>query len=461
MVEALIIFTLAACSLGVLASLRLWTHKRSGHSISTLVLIFCFWIVSTVVWNTYYLSFPMPGLFDISIDRALFILIITLSTLKVLFKRVRLKANYSIELSIFIFSIICLASMSIFGFNAHHPDYPKPFYIFLFGYFAPFCAFMFAKYFITNEANFRLFLTTLFLLGVYLCIIAILERNGLKEYIYPRYITYTTFTMHLDRARGPFLNAAFNGVGMTLGFISGILLLRNSNLGKRVGIYILLSLYIPGIFYTHTRSIYLIFLYSLITLLIFYQTRASKWKIVPMVFFICIALVAANSKHIFSESRTGGGIAQMEEVAIRFQLIERSGRLFSANPLFGVGLAKFSAIDSSPEFFHEQQHNHILGMAVELGLVGTFSYLIIIMLIFFRLYSLASNPTINTKPSANTITLLTLAITINLINNIFVEPSYCPFINISTFTFAGIIDRLHESPNLISDIQNAKHSILV
>ncbi len=454
MVAVLACLVLAFCTLSVLALMRLGTRKHPSETSSILVLIYCCWIFSTVVWSTLYASFPIPGLFDISIDRFFFILLIILSTFKVLFKQVNIRANYSIEIVILLFSLTCIASMGIHGFDSVNPIYPKPFYIFLFGYLAPFFAFLFVKYFVTNEANFRLILSTLFILGIYLCITGIFERNNLKEFVFPHYITLEQYTLHLDRARGPFLNSAFNGVGMTLGFIAGVLLLHKTQGFKRLGIIILLLPSFPGIFYTHTRSIYLIFLFSLVTIFFFFRSNSSKWKIIPIVICVCFFFVAANFQKIFSQDREGGGIAQMEEVAIRFALIERSGRLFSENPLLGVGLAQFSSTESSPEIFQEQQHNHLLGIAVELGLIGFLLYVLIIFIIYFRLYSLASNPTNDTNTATNFIISMTLLYSINLINNCFVEPSYCPFINIISFSFAGFIDRLYQSPELILSISN-------
>lgn len=449
MLEALIFIALAACGLGLMATMRLWSVK-SGQSVTAFAYFFGLWIVSTAVWNTFFMSFPLPGLFDISIDRALFFLLVGMALFQFFLKRVDIRANHRIELAMFIFCLVCIESMSMHGFSAEYSTYTKPLYLFLFGYLAPFCSFLFAKYFITNEKSFRFILGSIFLLGVYLCITAIFERNGMKEFIFPRYITdEITYTMHLDRARGPFLNAAFNGVGMTFGFISGVLLLCRTVLWKRIAILLMLTLYIPGIFYTHTRSIYLMFMYCLIALLFFYNTRTPKWKYIPLILFVGVSLVIANAGTIFSGSREGGGIAQMEEVAIRFQLIERSQQLFFTDPLFGVGLAKFAVAESSPELFHEQQHNHFIGLAVELGLVGMFSYLCIMFLIFKRVYGIVSNPANNTVATMNVAIMLALGISVNIINNTFLEPSYCPFVMIMTFTFAGFIDRMYQTPSLL------------
>jgi len=134
---------------------------------------------------------------------------------------------------------------------------------------------------------------------------------------------------------------------------------------------------------------------------------------------------------------------------IRFQLISRSLNLFQSHPFFGVGLAHFSVAESSPDVFQVPQHNHLIGMAVELGALGLASYLAILVLIFRRLYALTRDPGNDTAERANQIILLSTAVTVNLLTNIFVEPAYCSFINVNTFVFAGLIDRLVNQRNIM------------
>ncbi|NDY56355.1 O-antigen ligase family protein [Desulfovibrio sulfodismutans] len=278
-----------------------------------------------------------------------------------------------------------------------------------------------------------------------------MERFHLDALIYPSYITDKTILLHLDRSRGPLLNAAFNGLAMTICFVAGLMLRPMVSPGRRFLILILLPLFFVGVFFTSTRSAYLVFLLALGTVLFFLRSRGERWKLTPLILTLCLVAVAANTERLFSSSRERGGIAQMEEVDIRFQLIAKSLRLIREHPVLGVGLAHFSVSDS-PETYQDNQHNHLIGMAVELGVIGVSVYLCLLILIFRRLYALARNPRVDRDAWANTIILLTLGITAALVNNVFVEASLCPFINVATFTFAGLASRLLEHPETLDAV---------
>jgi len=313
----------------------------------------------------------------------------------------------------------------------------------------PFIGFLYTKYFLRDDRAIRFVMTTFFVLGVYLSLTAFFERAKINFLVFPAYILDPHVLMHLDRARGPFLNAAFNGLGMTIGFVAGVYLLPRFRGGKRLLMLLLLGLFFPAIFITYTRSTYLGFLLVLGALLFVYRTHVSKWKLTPIIISLAVVLTVANSGKLFSSNRSSGGIAEMREVEIRFQLIDRSYKLFESHPFFGVGLAHFSVAESSPDALQDAQHNHLIGMAVELGVVGASCYLVILILIFRRLYALAKDPRNDTVERANQIIMLCTVFTVNLLTNIFVEPAYCEFINVNTFVFAGIIDRFYSQPDIL------------
>ena len=449
MLEALGIAALALAGLtGLLILRRFQGVSAVGPGGTLFPILFSLWIVSVVMWNTYFWSYKIPGLFDVSVERILFVLLGLLAIMTILFRKVRIYGDRHIEFTMAVFLAICIVSMSINGFTALYAYAPKPWYVFFTGYFSPFLAFFYVKYFFQDGRSVRILLTTLFALGIFLCIIAILERYGLTAWIHPAYITDKTILLHLDRSRGPLLNAAFNGLAMTICFVAGLLLWPMVRPGRRFLILVLLPLFPVGVFFTSTRSAYLVFLLALGTVLFFLRTRWPKWKLAPLILTLCLIAVVANTERLFSPSRASGGIAQMEEVNIRFQLIAKSLRLIREHPVFGVGLAHFSVSDS-PEAFQDNQHNHLIGMAVELGIVGVSAYLCLLVLIFRRLYALAQDPRADRDAWANTAILLTLGITAALVNNVFVEASLCPFINVATFTFAGLASRLVEHPGAL------------
>jgi hypothetical protein len=449
---ALSIAALALAGVAGLFILRLsWARRPSTAHYSILPVLFGLWMVSVAMWNTYFYAFKVPGLFDMSIERALLVCVALSAGYQIFTKRVRLVGDHRMELWMAVFLVICVLSMFLNGFAAKYLYAPKPWYIFFTGYLVPFLAFVVARYFFEDVRSIRIVLTILFVLGVYLCVVAFLERFGLKELVYPSYITDTQFPLHLDRSRGPFLNAAFNGLAMTICFVAGLFLLPMTGALGRFFILACLPLFFFGVFFTSTRSAYLVFFLALSTVLFFCRVRTPKWKLVPLVAALCLTAVVANSERLFSERREVGGIAQMEEVDIRFQLIAKSIRLFGEAPFLGIGLAHFSVSDA-PETVQDNQHNHLVGMAVELGLAGLGAYLVILVLIFRNLYSLAKNPRVTRNVYANASLLITLAITVTLVNNVFVEASLCPFINLSTFTFAGLAARLNDHPETLDPV---------
>lgn len=433
---------------GLLIARFCWSRSR-GREQELPPLFFGLWLVSTVVWNTFFFSTHIPGLFDVSIERILFFGMICSCFMKSYRQRIKLRANHTLELAMLVFLLMCILSMSINGFDAIHPVYPKPWYIFFTSYLVPFVGFLYAKYYLHDERSIRFVMTTFFVLGIYLCLTAIFERAKINFLVFPAYILDPHVLLHLDRARGPFLNAAFNGLGISIGFVAGLYLLPRTQGGRRLAMLFLLGLYFPGIFLTYTRSAYLSFLLVLIVLLFVYRTYGSRWKLTPVVISLAVMLVVANSGKLFSTERASGGIAQLREVEIRFQLIERSYNLFATHPFFGVGMAHFTVVDTHPEVFQDTQHNHLIGMAVELGLFGLSSYLLILILIFRRLYALAKDPRNDTVERGNQIIMLSTAFFVNLLTNVFIEPSYCEFINVNTFVFAGIIDRFYNQPELL------------
>ena len=158
-------------------------------------------------------------------------------------------------------------------------------------------------------------------------------------------------------------------------------------------------------------------------------------------------------RSLLSEDRREGGVYQVTEVNIRLALLEKSFTLFTERPLTGVGLAQFipaslrSYTGRTPFVAEEAgtqfQHNHLLGIATELGMPGLLLYLLLIVLILRRLRQLAGK----LAPDGimgNNLRIMILAIwCVYLNNNLFVEPSNNIFINAVPFLFAGLADGLY------------------
>ena len=214
-------------------------------------------------------------------------------------------------------------------------------------------------------------------------------------------------------------------------------------------------LFFPAVFFTLTRSVYLGLLITLFIFLGWYKTSFSKWKLVALPLAVILIVGIANSPRLLSTDRREGGVAQVEEVSIRMALLKQSYFLFSEHPLAGVGLAQFIPATSSSQrykgpvpFIIEEssgtfQHNHLLGIATELGIPGLLAYLTLIFLTLRRLLQLAGKLP-DTGIMGNNLRITIFAIwCVYLINNLFVEPSNNIFVNAVPFLFAGLADGLY------------------
>ena len=342
-----------------------------------------------------------------------------------------------------------------FGFLSPEPErFPDPWFVFITGYFFPFIVFVFAKNFLTGDQDLLVVLHALFYFGTYLAIIAFLEFFQLRQYVYPQYINDPDFLLHLDRARGPFLNSGLNGMAILFGFLSGLhLFFQKRGLTQWVYIFFL-SLYFPAVFFTQTRSVYLSFIVILGGLLVFYHTPFPKMKVLALPIAFLLIFVAMQSERFFSADRRTGGVLQVTEVVVRFQLLDRSFQMVRNNPLFGVGLAQFipesfkryrgrgGAVAESAD--EQTQHNHLMGLTVELGLFGIMTYLGVLILIFKRIIQARKFIPEGGLVGTNFLLISALMWAVYLNTNLFLEPSYFLFINAVPFMFAGMADRLFQ-----------------
>jgi O-antigen ligase len=395
----------------------------------------------------------IPGGFDLTLERFFFILMLFLFVIGLFSGKVHFRDDVGIEILMGLFIIICFFSMIRTGFSPSSPNYPSPWFILITGYLFPFIAFVYAKYLLIDDTDPLVIFNTLFFLGIYLCIIAFFEYFNLRQFIFPRFIANPNIGIHFDRARGPFLNAAVNGAGILAGFVCGLFLI-----GKKIGMskvlyFSLLLLFFPAVFFTQTRSVYLGLIIVLFLFAGWYKTAFPKWKLLSLPLAILLIVAMANSHRFFSADRREGGVYQLSEVQSRIALFERSLAMIAERPFLGVGWAQF--IPASNKIYKGRipfiaesdmellQHNHLLGLAVELGIGGVSVYIMIIIMVFRRLMQLSGRWTQNGIMGDNLQIVIVMIWCVYLCNNFFIEPSNNLFLNAVPFVFAGLADGLY------------------
>jgi O-antigen ligase len=423
------------------------------------------WLIASVVFSAYFFVLRFGGFFDITIERLLFVVVILFVVAGLFQGKVNFQKNLSIEITMGVFVLVCIISMIRVGFVAVTPEFASPWYVFITGYLFPFIVFVFAKNYISSEKDVMLILQTLFYFGVYLSITAFFEYTDLRQFVFPRFINDPEIGVNITRARGPFVNAGFNGFGILIGFICGLHLLEKKSGFTRVFYIGSLLLFFPAVFFTNTRMVYLGMLITLFIFLGWYKTSFSKWKLISLPLAIVLIIGIANYPRLLSSERREGGVLQIQEVDIRMALLKKSYFMFSEQPFTGIGLAQFqpSSIRSykgpiyaiEEESASQLQHNHLLGMATELGIPGILTYLTLIILILRRIWKMAGKLP-GTGIMGNNLRITIFAIwCVFLEISMFLEPSNNIFINAIPFLFAGLADGMY-ARSLESDL--ASHS---
>jgi O-antigen ligase len=425
---------------------------ENDDRVSLPVIFLALWIVATAVFGPPFYVIPFAGLVDITIERILLLIIVVWMIVGFFQRKAGVQKNFTIEFIMGLFVLLCLVSMTKTGFLPVNSEFISPWYVFISGYFFPFVIFIFAKKYIVNEKDMFVVLHALFYFAIYLCIISFLEFTNLKQFVFPRYIADPEMGIHFDRARGPFLNATYNGEAILIGFVCGIHLLQKKTSISRFFYQLALLMCFPAVLFTLTRSVYLAMLIVLIVLLGSYKTSFPKWKWLPLPLIIVLIAGIAYSHRVLSMERRAGGGFQVEEANVRSALLERSAYLLLQNPFMGIGLAQFqpstqgSYKGRTPYDAQEAtalQHNHLLGIATELGIPGILLYLSLIILVLRRMKQLAGRLEGTGIMGRNLSVVIFSIWCVYLTNNLFLEPSNNLFINVIPFLFAGLTDGMY------------------
>jgi putative inorganic carbon (hco3(-)) transporter len=222
-------------------------------------------------------------------------------------------------------------------------------------------------------------LATLVVTGAYLGLTALFETLGVRALVFPKYILDPSLGIHDDRARGPFLEAAANGLGLYgCGVAAAVGLARWRALGwARVASAVVLVLCAVGIILTLTRAIWIGSAAGTIAALV--ATAGVRRFLVPAVaagivlVFATLTLVPGLS--VSASEREGAQLPIWDRLNTNAAAIQMVGD----RPLVGFGWGRFVTASAPYLTQHAgfpltgaglEVHNVFLSRAVELGLIG-------------------------------------------------------------------------------------------
>jgi O-antigen ligase len=241
----------------------------------------------------------------------------------------------------------------------------------------PFLMFFVAPFAFRTEEDRRILLGVLVGLGAYLGVTAILETTGPKSLIVPSYITDPSIGIHQDRARGPFAEAAGNGVTMYFCAVAAaIAFVKWKDRRWRTVAAGVVALCLLGVVLSLTRAVWLgAAVGSPLALL---AGRETRRYLVPAILVAFVLVIAAFATIPGLQHRVQKRTDSKQPLWDRRNSNAAAVRMVEARPLVGFGWGRFSK--DSFEYYKQgpdfpltgvrDLHNVFLSNAVELGLIG-------------------------------------------------------------------------------------------
>jgi putative inorganic carbon (hco3(-)) transporter len=247
----------------------------------------------------------------------------------------------------------------------------------------PFLMFTLAPLVFGSTKNRNILLVMLVVVGFYLGATAFFEGIGVNRLVFPGYINNPAVGIHYGRARGPFGDAAANGLCM---FICGAAALVALTLWRsryaRLLCYATVLLSTTGVLFTLTREAWLGAVAGVLAVAI-YDRRLRRY--VPAILLggvlITVALlvfVPGLSNKVTSRATDQG------PVWARYNTDRAALLAWEEHPVFGIGWETF--ISTSPNYLRQapsyplngagvEVHNVFLSHLAELGAVGALLWL--------------------------------------------------------------------------------------
>ena len=361
-------------------------------------------------------------------DRIAFFVLCSVVALRAL--ALRQKMPFIARLSLPMLGLICLAALRAW----REPFEAQTWSLVASKFFVPFVLFHLAILVFRGpreRAQFELFVIVTL---AYLSFTALAFLIGTRDLIFPRIILDETVGLHVDRARGPLLQAVANGVSLNL---LGLLAITVSSRVKR-GVVALLWFFLPwAILATMTRSVWIGFAASAIALGIRISKRPFSRSLLLFAVAGVFLVVGAGAGSGALRSALSARTEERGPVEARLSVYRAGWSMIQEKPLTGwppEDMYRELARRMSGYRLHQfYVHNTYLALVLELGWPGLGLYAIIIFNLFRMSPKRAAN--VHFVPTLRKICPLLLAVF--LFNACFVDMAY-QFVNGLLFTVAGM-----------------------
>lgn len=379
--------------------------------------------------------FRPPDLFSFYADRIAFGILVFFVALRTM--ALRDKLPFFVGLSLPMLGLMALAVLRVL----REPFDAQMWSIIASKYIVPFALFHLAVLIFRGASQRRHFEIFVIVTLAYLVFIAIAFLADARSLIFPRFILDESLGFHVDRARGPFLQAVANGVSLN---ILGILVIALPLRRKVVGSLLWLALPL-AVLATMTRAVWISFAVSTIVLgFRLVERRLQAVCTLLAVTGLMVGLAIGFSDHSLKATlwdRTG----ERGPVEARLAVYDAGWEMFRERPFTGwAPVGMYVELARRMEGYHLRTfyvHNTYLALLVEFGVPGLALYAIL----FFNLFRLSWRH-LSEEPGsiASLRKVWPIILSVYLFNAFFVDMAY-QFVIGLLFTVAGILCASEES----------------
>jgi len=359
------------------------------------------WVLSFGILDRWFWVWELPGFFNLSIPRILFVATLTAFFVHFLVRRQRVRLDRAVFGVMAVLLVYVALSATMAGWVGRVQDVRSaPYYRFFAAMLFPFLAFFLTYNTCRPERQIRWALVAVAIYGVYALFISYCQASSLlggphlRWLIWPKYINsaHMQGLIHFDRARGAFPAAGPQAVLLVFLFYTDLYLIRRTRGPVKVALAIQAVLTLPALVFTGVRAGYVAFAVCGIIWCLWAARGRFGWTKLSLAALTIVLAILMRWSHVTGTQRLLGGVGQRKPIAARGLLLRQSLRIVADKPLFGVGFGHF--VEAQRQLSQDPaliaiygtgallQHNIFLNMGVETGLIGLGIYVALFVLLF-------------------------------------------------------------------------------
>jgi O-antigen ligase len=358
-----ILFGFGKLTLGFLLLAAIFLYFRRVED------LFLFWLLTFSFFSVDSTALLTVGTHPIiTYDRVFIVILLIMFAKEIVLKQRNLLPIRSVEISFLLF-----LSVVTFSVITKTDDKMMGARVITDMFLLPFLIYFLSKHFILTKGDFDKFVNIIFTVGIYLSIMAIYEHfSGRDILATERGIIDSAEWL---RVNGPYVGPEGFGICSTICFFIALFKYttpqEGKTLPKKVYILLILGMNVISILFCLFRGIWLS--WALGFLLWFVIRRKGLIKL-SFVIILSVVAIMPFIPELQSTDLYEGRIANVSTIQGRLEIYEITFSLFKENPITGIGFRNYDL----------SQHNTILALLSEVGIIGTTMFILFISSIVYH-----------------------------------------------------------------------------